>query len=319
MTLLRALAIAVTFASLAAAASPQDVGSRIAAAADLLGCSRTDRERLANGAVVACRSKGRRSRESTAVIVLASPAATMRAMKRADLYHADRRVLASEELPSGEVDAAAFAALPIETSGVLDAWNLSVTEQALLRDVAREEGARGLAAVVRHVMAERVLAYRSGGPRAISSYARPGSGVFAAGVEAEAMWTRFAKLEALAPGVHAAVRAYPRPSTLSLRHSFHASVIAHDGHPTVVLAHRAEFSADDYATAVEREFFVSRGYGTRQTVFGAAGIPDGRSIAYYLTVAAGDAPDGQVSHPGEDPTEVDTFFSQLRDHGAGAD
>lgn len=319
MTLLRALAIATAFASLAAAASPQDVGPRIAAVADLLGCSRADRERLANGEVVACRSTGRRSRESTAVIVLASPTATMRAMERADLRHADRRVLASEELASDAVDAATFAALPIETAGVPDAWNLSVTEQALLRDVAREEGDRGLTGAVRHVMAERVAAYRSGGPRAIASYARPGSGVFAAGAEVEAMWTRLAKLEALAPGVHAALHAYPRPSPLSLRHSFHASVIAHDGHSTLVLSHRAEFSADDYAIAVEREFFVSRGYGARQTVFGAAEIADGRSIAYYLTVTGGTGPDGQVSLPGEQATEVDVFFSRLRDHGARAD
>lgn len=319
MTLLRALAIATAFASLASAASPQDVGPRVAAVADLLGCSGADRERLVNGEVVACRSKGRRSRESAAVIVTASPAATMRTMQRADLHHADRRVLASEELPSGEVDASVFAALPIEMSGVMDAWNLSVTEQALLRDVAREEEGRGLGGAVRHIMAERTVAYRSGGLRAIASHARPGSGVFAAGMESEAMWARFAKLEALAPGVHAALQAYPRPSPLSPRHSFHASVIEHDGHPTVVLFHRAEFSADDYAIAVEREFFVSRGYGTRQTVFGAAAITDGRSIAYYFTVAAGYALDGQVSPPGEHPTEVDAFFTQLRDHGARAD
>ncbi|HET9062766.1 MAG TPA: hypothetical protein VFO62_05710 [Candidatus Binatia bacterium] len=319
MTVLRALAITTAFASLAAAASAQDVGPRVAAVADLLGCSAADRTHLVNGEVVACRSKGRRSRESAAVIVTASPAATMRAMQRADLNHADRRVLASEELPSGEVDASAFAALPIETSGVMDAWNLSVTEQALLRDVAREEGGRGLEEAIRHILAERTGAYRSGGPRAIASHTRPGSGVFAAGTESEAMWARFAKLEALAPGVHAALQAYPRSSPLSPRHSFHASVIEHDGHPTVVLFHRAEFSADDYAITIEREFFVSRGYGTRQTVFGATGITDGRSIAFYFTVAAGYALDGQVAPPEEHPTEVDVFFSQLRDHGARAD
>jgi hypothetical protein len=168
-------------------------------------------------------------------------------------------------------------------------------------------------------LAERTVAYRSGGPRAIEPYARPDSGVFAAGAEAEAMWARLAKLEGLAPRVHAALHAYPRPSSLSPRHSFHASVIAHDAHPAVVLSHLAEFSADDYAIAVEREFFVSRGHGTRQTVFGAVAIPDGRSIAYYLTVVARYVGEGQVSPPGEHPTEVDVFFSHLRDHGASAD
>jgi hypothetical protein len=133
------------------------------------------------------------------------------------------------------------------------------------------------------------------------------------------MWARSAKLDALAPGMHAALAAYPRTASVTPRHSFYASAIERDGRPTVVLSHRAELSADDYAIAVEREFFVSRGYGVRQTVFGAARIPDGRSIAYYLTVEAGYGADGQASPAGEHPSEAVEFFSRLRDHGALAD
>jgi hypothetical protein len=110
VTLLRALAIATAFASLAAAASPQDVGPRVAAVADLLGCSGADREHLVNGEVVACRSKGRRSRESGRDRDRVTRLDDARDAARR-LNHADRRVLATGFRPRRST--AAFAALPI--------------------------------------------------------------------------------------------------------------------------------------------------------------------------------------------------------------
>jgi hypothetical protein len=264
-------------------------------------------------------SAGPRSRDALAVVTAATPAAVIRAMDRADLGHAGRRVYASVEIPAAEPTPSVFASLPIDAVDAADQWNLAVTEQALLRDVSREEaGERGLAAIVHHILAERSAAYRSGGTRAIASYVRPGTGAFSAGSEADAMWARVARIDALAPGVHAAFAAYPRPAPLDLHHSYSASVVEHGGRPVVVLAHRARSSGDDYEIVIEREFFVSRGYLARQTVFGAAGAPDGRSIAFFLTSMTGAAPVDAPREPGDEPSEVDAFFVQLRSLGARA-
>jgi hypothetical protein len=307
-------------ASIAATAAAEDVVPRVAAAAALLACSDSDHQRLAAGEIVTVRSSaGPRSRDALAVVVAATPAAVMRAMDRADLGHAGRRVYASVEIPAGEPTPSVFASLPLDAVAAADEWNLAVTEQALLRDVSREEeGERELAAIVRHVLAERSAAYRSGGTRAIAPYARPGTGAFSAGSEADAMWASLARIDALAPGIHAAFAAYPRPAPLDLRHSYSASVVAHGGRPVLVLSHRARSSSDAYEIVIEREFFVSRGYLARQTVFGAASASDGRAIAFYLTSMTGAAPLNATAVSADEPSEVDAFFAQLRGRGARA-
>lgn len=311
----RALAIAVAIASLgcAATATAEDAAPRVTAVANLLGGADADRARLAAGEVVVVRSVGRRWRESAAVLVPAPPAAVLRAMERDGFHHAGRRALATVVIPQGEIDASAFAALPIDGETAADEWNLSATEQALLRDVARDQSdRRELAAVVRHLLAERTAAYRSGGPRAIASYARSGTDPFPVGAEAAAMWAQNGELNALAPGLYAAVQAYPRSTSLDLQHSFLASVTQEDDRPTIVLSHRVQSISDEYAIAVEREFYVSRGYAVRQTVFGAEGISGGRSVAFYLNVTAGAAPTvGRAV--GLDSRDLEARFAGLRD------
>lgn len=243
-------------------------------------------------------------------------------MARADLFHADRRVLAVRDISRGPIDASMFASLPIDVNGLMDPangepgadWNLSVTERALLRDVERDgEGGSGVAAAFRHILAERSAAYRSGGTRAIASYTRPGEvGVFAAGSEAAALWMSYVGLNAIAPGVHAAVAAYPRPVAPTLRHSFYASMVAFDQLPVTVLSHRAEASGSGYAIAVESEFYVSRTYGVRQTVLGAATLSGGKSVAFYLTAVAGAVPTARPLTGVVAPTGVTPLLAQLR-------
>lgn len=329
MTLLRSLATTIAVASLAVAAAAEEGGPRVVAVADLLGFSQPDRARLANGDLVSLRSSLRPLDEAAAVIVAASPAETMRALERADLFHANRRVLANEEIPAEPVDAATFAAIPIATptldefanTDVGDDWNFSVTERALLKDTAREQGARGVAVAIRHILAERTAAYRSGGTRAIAAYSRLDGHVFSAGPAAAELWARFASLDAVAPGVYAAVRAYPRPASTSLRHSFYVSVVGYGLGSTTVLSHRVESAGDGYAIALDREFYVSRGYGVRQTVIGATATPDGRSIAFYVSSSAASSLPRQATVAGNAPTPsaVAELFAALRELGARSD
>ena len=329
MTLLRSLATTIAVASLAVTAAAAEGGPRVAAVADLLGFSRPDRARLANGDLVALRSSLRPLDEAIAVIVAASPSQTMRALERADLFHADRRVLASEEIPADPVDAATFAALPVAAPALEeianadagDDWNFSVTERALLRDTAREQGARGVAEAIRHILAERMAAYRSGGTRAIAAYSRPDGSVFSAGPAAADLWARLASLDAVAPGVYAAVRAYPRPASTSLRHSFYVSVVGYGAGSTTVLSHRVESAGDGYAIALDREFYVSRGYGVRQTVIGATATSDSRSIAFYVSSSAASvlARPATVAGSASTPSAVAELLAALRELGARSD
>ena len=329
MTRLRTLAMAVALVSVAVTAAASELEPGVAAVADLLGCSPLDRERLARGEIVSVGSVDGPWDEAAAVIVAASPAAVSRAMHGAGVFQANRRVLAVREIPLGPTDASIFASLPIDVASLANLrggepgaeWNLSVTERALLRDVERDgEGDRGLAATIRHIWSERTAAYRSGGTRAIASFVQPGSaGVFDAGSEAAALWARCARLDVLAPGIHAAVAAYPRPASVNLEHSYSASVVQLEGRPITVLSHRMESSAQAYSVAVEREFYVSRGYGVRQTVLGAAAISDGRAIAFYITAMAGSVSPGPAAAAGGAPSAVIGVLTALRDLGARAE
>jgi hypothetical protein len=323
-----AIATAIVIASLAVTAVAAEVEPAVAVVADLLGCSAADRDRLEQGEVVSVRPADSAWDEAAAVIVHASPSAVLEAMKRADFFHVDRRVFVIRDISRGPIDAATFAPLPIDTAALVDPavgavsaeWNLSATERALLRDVERDgEGDRGLSAAFRHILAERTAAYRSGGTRAIASYVRPGAGdVFAAGAAAAALWARYARLDALAPGFHAAVATYPRPASANLRHSFFASVVALDQRPATVLSHRVESSVADYAVAAEREFYVSRVYGVRQTIVGAAAVSGERAVAFYLTSVAGAASSGRPPTARDASTTVSALLAQLRTLGARA-
>jgi hypothetical protein len=325
---LRVGAAAVALATLAASVAAAELEPPLVVVSGLLGCAPSDRDRLARGEIVSIRRADNIWDEAAAVIVDASPEESLQAMHRADFFHADRRVAGIQDVSAEAIDASLFSSLPIDTAQIMESttgepgaeWNFSATERALLRDLERDGGGRrGLAAALRHILAERAAAYRSGGTRAVASYVKAGGvGIFAAGSELATLWSRYAEIDPLAPGIHAAVASFPRSASFRLRHSFFASVIMHGQRPALVLSHRAESSRKDCAIAVEREFYVSRVYGVRQTILGAAELSGGRSVAFYLTSVAGAEPQPPVATAGERPSRVVPLLAQLRAMGARA-
>jgi hypothetical protein len=328
MNHLRAVATTLTVAILAATTAGAELEPALATVSHLIDCSPSDLDRLTEGEIVSVRPDETVWNEGAAVLVSGSPTAVLEAMKRADFLHANRRVVTIWDMSRVPPGAPVLSSLPIDTVGLIDPatgepvgdWNLSATERALLSDVERDgEGGKGLAVGILHILAERAAAYRSGGTRAIASYVRPGgSGVFATGSEAAALWSRYAELDAIAPGVHAAMASFPRPASLRLQHSFFASVVVQDGQSALVLSHRAESAAESYAIEIEREFYVSRVYGVRQTIIGAAEVPGNRSVAFYLSSVAGSEAPPRTSSARVNPSQVEPLLAQLKTLGGRA-
>ena len=310
--------LVAAFATMAESAGPY--GPNVEVVADLIGCSGPDRARLLAGELVYLRAPTPPLLEAAATIVEASPETIMLVMRRGDLFHANRRVLASDEIPAGPLDHTSLGSLSIPATELRHLpgadphsdWNLSVTEAALLRDSAKRDGAQAIAMVVRHILAERTSAYRSGGPRAMAPYAREGGAAFSPGAALADLWTPFEKLDVLAPGVYSALAGYPRTAAVDLHHSFYWSVVDADGRSSVVLSHLAESSKEAYALTVERELFVSRAYAVRQTVFGAADLTDGRAIAFYASSSSAVGSSTQPVTASGERSDVENVFEDLR-------
>jgi len=321
MRRLHVVAATATVAIVAASAARAEVEPTLATVSHLIGCSSSDVDRLARGEVVSVRADETGWNEGAAVIVDGPASTVLEAMQRGDIVHANRRVVAIRDISRVQIGGPVFSSLPIDTAGLIDPatgepaseWNFSVTERALLRDIERDGGGvRGLTAGVQHILAERAASYRSGGTRAIASYMRPGGvGVFATGSEAAALWSRYAEIDAVAPGIQVALASFPRPAPIRLRHSFFASVVVQNQQSVLVLSHRAESSAQEYAIEWEREFYVSRVYGVRQVIAGAAALSGNRVVAFYMSSVAG-AERLPPSSVGTNPGHVELLLAQLR-------
>jgi hypothetical protein len=172
-----------------------------------------------------------------------------------------------------------------------EAWenvNLAPREHHALREVATAlgpgvpegEARRAVGEAYRGLLADRLVAYRRGGPEAIAPYLREGDELARPAAELASAAAATTVLARCAPGFHRAFVAYPRavPAAGAVEHRFLVIRRTVEDRPTFILAHHALLERSGLGLLAERQLYVGHSYNSAQSVFVVLATPKGTLV-----------------------------------------
>lgn len=271
-----------------------------------LGFSRDDLQRIRNGELVpstAAPVSNRETATATAFQVNA-PMTMLIGMLEADHgFHNDPQIQAATEIGgSGSIDD--FKVVVLQPGGDSEAQRyLSATPGDTLNlstaEIAAFEALNGVAgggvakaeSLVRRTLFARYQAYRGQGLAGIAAYARAADRQSRPADDLRHATEAAKGLSAYVPAFHDLLTNYPQGKPSGFTERFFCIRYAVDGRPNFVLRHRLIMPAGEAYVVVDRDFYVSHGYNTTQSV--AALLPaDGGAMVVYASRATTDRAGG---------------------------
>jgi UDP:flavonoid glycosyltransferase YjiC (YdhE family) len=254
-----------------------------------LGFHAAERERLRAGEVVAVQLPG--EGQEVTLSVAARMRCSLDTLAELSLAgraeEADPAVLACGELGDQTPEARHFATAGFDESEVDEAtallraepgrdFNLSPAEIGRFAALRAQAGvdARDPAVrervneLLRSLLLERTLAYRSGGLDAIAPYAREDGQAFLPGAALRAAAETISLFASAYPQLHRAFLDYPKAPHPAALHRFHWARRSVEGRPAFVLGHRIMLCHPAVTVLALRSFYVSRAYDGLDLVVG---------------------------------------------------
>ena len=276
----RALVIGLTLACLASVARAEPTADQVLSD---VGLSAADRQSVTSGQFVNVSSAGVSERDlafAIAFLVKTPPEALAKQITGGTLITADTQVKAYGEITAGTL--AEFAKLTLTADEATKlaknvkpgaAINLSTAEIAALKKAA--DGAPAMQEALRKILLARYQAYKASGLAGIAPYDRGSgqSGDPAGDLRKASEATKI--LAKYLPAFQKMLLDYPKGAAPGVEEKFFWSKAVIQGELTFVLSH-VMVAADGAARgAVKREYYVSAGYNTEQTVAGFLPVQGG--------------------------------------------
>jgi len=158
-----------------------------------------------------------------------------------------------------------------------DDLNLSSAEVAALKALGGDES--GVEAALKQILLARYRAYRQQGLVGVAAYDRGGKTTDAAGDLRRASEASHA-LEHFDPGFYRYLQSLPKDPPSDLREVFHWSHYRAHGEPTLILTHSFTAKVGAAIAAVQRQYYVSRGYNVEQAAAGFIPVQEGTLVVY---------------------------------------
>jgi len=168
-----------------------------------------------------------------------------------------------------------------------DALNLSLDEIQAFHALASAGGdpTANVERQLRRSLFDRYQAYRASGLDGMAPYARSARDVRTPADELRAAAEAASLLDHYAPALWQLLRSYPRGKPAGLEEKFYVLRYGLDGRPNCTLRHRTALPFDGGVALVDRDYYVSHGYNTSQSISGMVPVPEGTVIFYRTRVS----------------------------------
>jgi hypothetical protein len=238
---------------------------------------------------------------SLAFLVKVPPADLVNELRRGLLSSVDPNVITSAAI-DGPPSPASFAKLSLDPGAEARAkgyaaakpggdLNLSASELAGFGALGAAPAVPAVEAVVKSALLARLQAYQARGLAGIEPYARSGGRTRSPGDDLRSATQAASRLQAVVPGTHRALLAYPASKPPGLDEGFLWSNIRANGVPTFVLTHTLFIPEGPNWVAVQRQFYVSGGYNCEQAIAGFLPMQEG-TLVYYANRTSTDQVSG---------------------------
>lgn len=158
-----------------------------------------------------------------------------------------------------------------------DDLNLSSAEVAALKALGGDESR--VEAALKQILLGRYRAYRQQGLAGVAAYDRGGKTTDAAGDLRRASEAARG-IEQFDPGFYRYLQTLPKGAPADLREVFHWSHYRAHGEPTLILTHGFTTKVGGAIAAVQRQYYVSRGYNVEQAAVGFVPVQEGTLVVY---------------------------------------
>jgi len=158
-----------------------------------------------------------------------------------------------------------------------DDLNLSSSEIAALKALGGD--ASRVEAALKQILLDRYRAYRQQGLAGVAGYARGGKTTDAAGDLRRASEAARG-IEHFDAGFYRYLQSLPKDPPADLREVFRWSHYRAHGEPVLILTHGFTTQVGTAIAAVQRQYYVSRGYNVEQAAAGFVPVQEGTLVVY---------------------------------------
>jgi len=158
--------------------------------------------------------------------------------------------------------------------------NLSTKEIAAFGAFGAGASQDAVLEALRSMLLVRYQAYRASGLAGIAAYDRGGGKSTNPAADLEEVSKNYVVVKKEVPDAYAAILSYPKDEPAGFKERFDWTLYnAHD-EPTYILTHRFVVPAGDAVVAIQRQFYVSRGFNNEQAIAAFLPVEKGTVVVY---------------------------------------